>query len=590
MSVEPTEPTPPEPTPPAPRRSFLLPLVGLLIVLVLIVAGVTLLPKTSETPTPVPPSATAPGPTATELVAAPTGSAVAGLSTGTAVAGGAGTPAGLPSAEATTARGVLTGTTPAGTPGTPGTAFAAGTPGTATTAGTPGTPGTATAAGTPGTPGTETAAGTPVAAPTGISVLDSSGTAFVCGLAPGCTQAAVAGMAVTPGGEVRTGPDGQLRLQTPAGLVVLTGTTTLRVMSLDPQQAAITLNSGRVLAQAAPGRTVTLTITTTAGSVAGMGTSFGVAVLPSGGMRVAVPALGNRPVQVQGSGTAPALAVAPGQQVTVDATGTAGAAGPLDATEAAALAAMGAFSPAGTPVAAQITELPVPAVSPFPSGAVTATIVLTPPPEQTLPPVAGGTGTPVAGGVVTATVTLGPTPPGPAGLMVGAARAMSGVPSYTFGATLGANPATAEFSAGTLAGDTACWITTVNAARTDYQVRGGLVFQRVGTGGWQQQPNQQGIPAWMTYWKLLEYIDPGTVSDLGTTQMDAVTVRHLRAQLQPASGLTGLNWIDAFISDQDQLVRGLVLYKGDPAANDTFFKIGYSSLGAPLSCPPLSAP
>ena len=580
MSVEPTPPAQPEPTPPAPRRSFLLPLVGLLIVLLLIVAGVTLLPKTSETPTPVPPSATAPGPTATELVVAPTGSAVAGLSTGTAVAGGAETPAGLPSAEATTGRGVLTGTTPAGTPGTPGTA------------GTPGTPGTA---GTPGTPGTETAAGTPVAAPTGISVLDSSGTAFVCGLAPGCTQAAVAGMAVTPGGEVRTGPDGQLRLQTPAGLVVLTGTTTLRVTSLDAQQAAITLNSGRVLAQAAPGRTVTLTITTTAGSVAGMGTGFGVAVLPSGGMRVAVPALGNRPVTVQGSGTAPALDLAPGQQVTVDATGTAGAVGPLDATEAAALAALGAFSPAGTPVAAQITELPVPAVSPFPSGAVTATMVLTPPPEQTLPPltvapVAGGTGTPVAGGAVTATVTLGPTPPGLAGVMVGAARAMSGVPSYTFGATLGANPATAEFSAGTLAGDTACWITTVNAARTDYQVRGGLVFQRTGTGGWQQQPNQQGIPAWMTYWKLLDYIDPGTVSDLGTTQMDAVTVRHLRAQLQPASGLTGLNWIDAFISDQDQLVRGLVLYKGDPAANDTFFKIGYSSLGAPLSCPPLSAP
>ncbi|HEX6607345.1 MAG TPA: FecR domain-containing protein, partial [Chloroflexia bacterium] len=396
MSVEPTPPAQPEPTPPAPRRSFLLPLVGLLIVLLLIVAGVTLLPKTSETPTPVPPSATAPGPTATELVVAPTGSAVAGLSTGTAVAGGAETPAGLPSAEATTGRGVLTGTTPAGTPGTPGTA------------GTPGTPGTA---GTPGTPGTETAAGTPVAAPTGISVLDSSGTAFVCGLAPGCTQAAVAGMAVTPGGEVRTGPDGQLRLQTPAGLVVLTGTTTLRVTSLDAQQAAITLNSGRVLAQAAPGRTVTLTITTTAGSVAGMGTGFGVAVLPSGGMRVAVPAIGNRAVQVQGSGTAPVLDLAPGQQVTVDATGTAGAAGPLDATEAAALAAMGAFSPAGTPVAAQITELPVPAVSPFPSGAVTATMVLTPPPEQTLPPltvgpVAGGTGTPVAGGVVTATVTL----------------------------------------------------------------------------------------------------------------------------------------------------------------------------------------
>jgi hypothetical protein len=187
-------------------------------------------------------------------------------------------------------------------------------------------------------------------------------------------------------------------------------------------------------------------------------------------------------------------------------------------------------------------------------------------------------------------VTLGPTPPGPAGLLVGAARAMSNVPSYTFGATLGADPATAEFSAGTLAGDTACWITTVNAVRTDYQVRGGIVYQRTGTGGWQQQPNQQGIPAWMTYWKLLEQIDPSTVTDLGTTQMDAVTVRHLRAQLLPASGLTGLNWIDAFVSDQDQLVRGLVLYKGDPAANATFFKIGYSSLGAPLSCPPLSAP
>ena len=232
----------------------------------------------------------------------------------------------------------------------------------------------------------------------------------------------------------------------------------------------------------------------------------------------------------------------------------------------------------------------MPAVSPFPSGAITATIVLTPPAEGTLPPVAGGTGTPVAGGPVTATVTLGPIPPGLAGLLVGAARAMSGVSSYTFGATLGANPATAEFSAGTLAGDTACWITTVNAARTDYQVRGGIVYQRTGTGGWQQQPNQQGIPAWMIYWKLLEQIDPASVTDLGTTQMDAVTVRHLRAQLLPASGLTGLNWIDAFVSDQDQLVRGLVLYKGDPAANDTFFKIGYSSLGAPLSCPPLSAP
>ncbi len=576
MSVEPSTPAQPEPAPPTPRRSFLLPLVGLLIVLLLIVAGVTLLPKTSGTPTPVPPSPTAPGPTATELVVAPTGSAVAGLSTGTAEAGSIeGTPAGLPSAEPTTARGVLTGTAVAGTTGTPGTATTAGTPGTQPAA---------------GTPGTETAAGTPAAAPTGITVLDSSGTAFVCGLAPGCTQAAVAGMAVTPGGEVRTGPDGQLRLQTPAGLVVLTGTTTLRVTSLDAQQEAITLSGGRVLAQSAPGRNVTLTITTTAASVAGTGTSFGVAVLPSGGVRVAVPAIGSRPVKVQGSAGGPALDLAPGQQVRIDATGAPGAAGPLDATEAAALAALGAFSPAGTPVAAQITELPVPAVSPFPSGAITATIVLTPPAEGTLPPVAGGTGTPVAGGPVTATVTLGPTPPGPAGLLVGAARAMSNVPSYTFGATLGADPATAEFSAGTLAGDTACWITTVNAVRTDYQVRGGIVYQRTGTGGWQQQPNQQGIPAWMTYWKLLEQIDPSTVTDLGTTQMDAVTVRHLRAQLLPASGLTGLNWIDAFVSDQDQLVRGLVLYKGDPAANATFFKIGYSSLGAPLSCPPLSAP
>ncbi len=566
-------------------------------------------------------------------------SAVAGISgtatlsaTGTLAAVGTGTPpvaitgtvglgTGTPMAALTSTVGVGTGTPLAAMTGTVGT----GTPMTALTGtvglgtGTPmaamtGTVGTGTPAalltgtvgvskGTPmvamsGTVGLGT--GTPVAAITGTGgvgtgtpvaalpapplVLDSTRTAYLCPQGPGCNTPAVPNAPLPVGGEARTTLSSTLRLQTAAGLLTLAGDSAVRLVRLDAGGTGLTLTRGRVLARAAAGRTGALAVTAGGVTVTGTGTTFSVVALSDGGVRVSVPAAAPRPVAVQtGPAGSPAADLGPGKSLTLAADGTV-TLGPLDPTEIAALVALGGGPPATPAAVAAITVLPVPTLAPYAPGVVTATIVLTPPAEQTLPPV-----TLVAGATAVPAVPPGTTTAPPTELLGLAVTAMGGAGSYTFGATLGADPAGAEFTAGTWTGDTACWISTGPAGRSDYQWRGGTLFRRNGTAAWQQQADGS-LPPWITIWRVLGQTDPATVSELPSQQLDAVTVRHLRARLLPVAGYPAGTWADVTIGAADSLVRSLILYDAEPGSGHAILKIGFSSLGTAAPCPPLSAP
>ncbi|HUS13693.1 MAG TPA: FecR domain-containing protein [Chloroflexia bacterium] len=447
----------------------------------------------------------------------------------------------------------------------------------------------------------------------GLTVIDASGGAFACARSQGCAGAASAGQAVYPGGEARTTAGGGVRLQAPAGVVSLAADTLLRVGQVDDRQTGLTLMQGRLLARAAAGRQSQFAVTAGASTVQATGSSFGVAVLPSGDTRVSVPADAGRPAQVRAG--ASDVTVAPGMSVTVSASGVAGTPAALDASETSALTTLGAPVLPGPPGAvAQVTELPVPSVGPFAPGVVTATVVLTPPPEHTLIPLTvlavgqptplgggrtGGTPGVGIGGVVMSTPGAGAasgTPAGattgvtlgPADLLAAVVQAMGTTASYNFGATRGLDPVTAEFSAGTVAGDTVCWITTAAGTRTDYQLRGGVLFQRSGTGPWQQQSGSGAAPAWVSYWKLLGQVEPATAREVPAAQMDAVPVRHIQARLATAAGQPANTWIAALVGADDHLVRSLVLSDAEPGAGRPIFKMGLSSLGAALACPPLS--
>lgn len=560
MSVEPTTP---QPTPPPASGNRGLMLAGAVVVLLVLILATQLpnwLRQNAPAATPTAPAASPTAPLAT-----PSEMALAGVT---------------PSAPAIASGPVATGA--AQLPGPAGTAAA-------------GTPISGSLALSPGAGATGTAGATGAPAPTGASVVDVSGAAYICGRTQGCADPAAPGLSVYPGGEARTGPDGRLRLQTPAGLLALGAGATVQVTSLDEQQVTIGLTGGQLLARAAPGRQTPLVVRAGPAVVTGAGTTFGVALDPSGGARVTSPADAPRPVQVQGAGAGAAVSLAPGQTLTVTVAGGVGAAGPISDADSAALAALGDLAPAGTPVAAAfVTVLPVPSVGPFPPGVVTATIVLTPPPEQTLPPL---TMLPITVGTATPATPVPPASPTAviagkpgAGGFSAAFAAMSAIGSYTFGATRGADPATAEFSAGTYTGDTACWITTASGQRTDFQARAGSLFRRAGTGAWSQDPTTPAIPAWMTAWKYLGQIDPASALDFGATQLDAAQVSRLRARLTAGAGLGADVWVEAFVGVDDHLARSVAVYQGAPEAGSPLLKIGFSSLGAALSCPPLTAP
>jgi hypothetical protein len=558
MSVEPSAP-PPSPPPASGNRGLML--AGAVVVLLVLILA-TQLPNwlrpngAAATPTaPAPASPTAPEATPSEMALAGATASAPAIASGPVATTGA---AQLP---------------------TPGGTAAAGTPISGSVALSP--------------EATGTAGGAP--APAGASVVDVSGAAYVCGRTQGCADPAAPGLSVYPGGEARTGPDGRLRLQTPAGLLALGSGGVVQVASLDERQVTIALTGGQLLARAAPGRQIPLVVRAGPAVVTGAGTTFGVALDPSGGARVTAPADAPRPVQVQGAGAGAAVSLAPGSTLTVTVAGGVGAPGPISDADSAALAALGDLAPAGTPVAAAfVTVLPLPSVGPFPPGVVTATIVLTPPPEQTLPPltvrpITEGTatpGTPIPPASPTAVIAGKPG----AGGFSAAFAAMSAIGSYTFGATRGADPAGAEFSAGTYTGDTACWITTAGGQRTDFQARGGSLFRRAGSGAWSQDPTTPAIPAWMTAWKYLGQIDPATALDFGTAPLDAAPVSRLRARLAADAGLGADVWVEAFVGVDDHLARSVAVYQGAPEAGSPLLKIGFSSLGAALSCPPLTAP
>ncbi len=424
---------------------------------------------------------------------------------------------------------------------------------------------------------------TPAAAlPAALHVLEVEGTVYLCPDQPGCSTAAAANSLLPLGSEARTALSSTLRLQTAAGLLTLAGDSTVRVARLDAAGTGLTLTHGRVLLRAAAGRSGALAVTAGGATVTGTGSSFSVAVLPDGGTRVSVPADAPRPVAVQtGPAGSPAADLGPGKTLTLAADGTV-TLGPIDPTEIAALVALGGGPPATPAAVAAITVLPVPTLAAPLPGVVTATIVLTPPAEQTLPPV-----TVVAGTAPTAAASV-PTVP-PADVLGLAVTAMSTVGNYTFGATLGADPTAAEFSAGTWSGDSACWISTGPSGRSDYQWRSGLLFRRNGTAAWQQQAGGN-LPPWITLWRVLGQIDPTTVSELPPQQLDAVTVRRLRAHLLPASGYPAGTWADVTVGAADSLVRSVILYDAEPGSGHTILKIGFSSLGSAAPCPPLSAP
>ena len=516
-----------------------------------------------------------PLPVLTATVGSGKGTPPVGL-TGT-VGSGTGTPLPVLTATEVTSEGTPlrapTGTVRAGT-GTPA-AMMTGTVGLGT-----GTP----MAVMTGTVGLGT--GTPVVAvPAPPQVLDSAGTAYLCPQGPGCNAAAAANAPLPVGGEARTTLSSTLRLQTAAGLLALAGDSAVRVARLDSGGTGLTLTRGRVLLRAAAGRTGALAVTVGGATVTGTGTSFGVVLLPDGGVRVSVPADAPRSVAVQTGyrGSPAAVDLGPGKSMTLAADGTV-TLGPLDPTEIAALVALGGGPPATPAAVAAITVLPVPTLAPYPPGVVTATIVLTPPAEQTLPPVtlvAGATAGP-------ATPPVAATVP-PVDLLGLAVTAMGDAGSYTFGATLGADPATAEFTAGTWTGDTACWISTGPAGRSDYQWRGGTLFRRSGTGAWQQQAGGS-LPPWLTVWRVLGQTDPATAGELASDKLDTVTVRRLRARLLPAAGYPAGTWIDATVGAADSLVRSVILYDAEPGSGHAILKIGFSSLGSAAHCPPLSVP
>ena len=421
------------------------------------------------------------------------------------------------------------------------------------------------------------------AAPAPPQVLDSTGTAYLCPQGPGCTVAAAPNVPLPVGGEARTTLSSTLRLQTAAGLLTLAGDSVAQVAHLTADGTGLTLTRGRVLLRAAAGRTGALAVTAGGATATGTGTTFSVVVLPDGGTRISVPTAAPRPVAVQIGGAGSPTDLGPGKSLTLAADGTV-TLGPLDPTEIAALVALGGMPPATPAAVAAITVLPVPTFAPYPPGVVTATIVLTPPAEQTLPPVtlvAGSTANP-------ATPSAASTAP-PADLLGLAITAMGSVGSYTFGATLGADPGAAEFTAGTWTGDTACWISTSPAGRSDYQWRGGTLFQRTGTAAWQQQAGGT-LPPWITTWRVLGQIDPATVSELPSQQLDAVPVRRLRARLLPTAGYPAGTWADVTVGAADSLVRSLILYDAEPGSGHAILKIGFSSLGTAAPCQPLSAP
>ncbi len=515
---------------------------------------------------------------------------------GTATALPATAIAGVPETPVLTATAVLSGTA------VPATAVA-GLPPTATVAlsGTATTvlSGTATAAAAAGLPSAVTTGG-PAPGGTGIQVVDSTGPAYACAQAAGCDQAAASGATIVPGGEARTGAAGGLRLQTPAGLVILAADTTVRLATVDSTQVVITLQQGTALVRAAAGRTAQLTVNAGPATVSGTGSTYAVALQSNGDVQVTVPAESAHLAHVTAPAGAQNADLSPGTQATVAAEGALGPAVPVDAATAAALATLGGVPPAGTPAAAAITALVVPTPPPFPAGAVTATMVLSPPPgTPALPPpstavaqapsatVPPGTPAPPA---ATATPLVIPSPRSVADWFAAGAAAMGGASAYTFGAAQGLPPAAQEFSAGTVADGTACWIATINGAQTDFQVRDGVMYRRTPGGAWQQQSGTAGLPAWLTYWHLLGQVDLTSAQDLGAEARDAVTVHHLRARLQPAPGFAADTWIEAYVGASDYRVRALVLWNGPPATGQAFFRIGYSSFGAPLGCPPLNAP
>lgn len=616
MSQNPSSP-PPAPITPSPsggRRVQMIAaiLVGLLVLM--IVLGVSVLrPGQAPAPTATPTGAVAAlsptlAATATEVALATATNP--GLATGTPVALASDTPLPLPTgtmalssptgvagaASATvpmtateslttaTVVGVATSTIVTGTMEVT-TATVVGVA-TGTVTGTLGlTPGTAVAAATGIISATATVAGspTPAGTPVAIQVVDAQGATTICDATGSCISPAAVGRSTGAGGQAITGKGGSLRLQSTAGLIALNSGTTLTLVQSDSAGVTVNLTAGRVLARAAAGRTEPLAVTAGKSHITGTGTTFSVAALGGGAWRVSVPPAAPRPVTVQtGPDPTNASPVGPDHSLTLAADGSV-TLGPIDPTESAALAALGAIPPSTPAATGNITVLPVPTLPPFPPGVVTATMVLTPPAGGTLPPLTEVGGTPASTPVPAATA-------GPFDLLGLSVTAMRGLSSYTFGATLGADPATAEFTAGTYSRDSSCWISTQGGARTDYQLRGTTLFRRSGEGAaWQQQAGGT-LPAWMTIWGVLGQVDPATVRELAPQQVDAAPARLLRGRLLPAAGYPAGTWVEAAIGGDDHLVRTLVLYSAEPGNGPAVLKIGFSSLGTAPACPPLTTP
>jgi hypothetical protein len=505
------------------------------------------------------------------------------LTTATVVGAATGTVTGTLGLTPGTAVAATTGTV-TGTLGlTPGTAVAA-TTGTVT--GTLGlTPGTAVAAATGIISATATVAGspTPAGTPVAMQVVDASGPTTICDATGSCISPAAVGRSAGAGGQAITGKGGSLRLQSTAGLIALNPGTTMTLVQSDSAGVTVNLTGGRVLARAAAGRTEPLAVTAGKSHIIGTGTTFSVAALGGGAWRVSVPPAAPRPVTVQvGPDPINAAPVGPDHSLTLAADGSV-TLGPIDPTESAALAALGAIPPSTPAATGNITVLPVPTLPPFPPGVVTATMVLTPPAGGTQPPLTAVPGTPPSTPVPAATA-------GPFDLLGLSVTAMRGLGSYTFGATLGADPATAEFTAGSYSRDSSCWISTQGGTRTDYQLRGTTLFRRSGEGAaWQQQVGGT-LPGWMIVWGVLGQVDPATVRELAPQQVDAAPARLLRGRLLPAAGYPAGTWVEAAIGGDDRLVRNLVLYSAEPGNGPPVLKIGFSSLGTAPACPPLTTP
>lgn len=589
MSTDPTAPGAPTParrgrTPGRSNPRSLVLLGGAVVLLVVILAVMSLTGGSQ------PPPRKTPGPSATVRGTVQAGAPL----TGTLAARITGTVAVTPAAATPTGPAAVTPSAAAENPSA--TPLPVGEKATPTLpAAQPSAPAGAVRSGTPTDVSSEP--GTPAVEPLRVEVVESLGSSFACARSRDCDLEAAPGLPVYPGGEARTEAGGRLRLQTPAGLLALAGQSTLHVTALDDAQVALTLVRGRLLARAAAGRQGTLAITAGDATASGAGGTFGVALLSDGSVRVSAPADSARAVHVHSAAAGSKdLDLAPGTQVTIAATGGPGSPAPLDRDEGAALAALGDLAPIGTPAAvAAVTVVAVPSLIPFPSDVVTATAVLTPPAEGTLPPLTVlPVGQPTStAGPETPIPTLAPptataTPSGPAALLAAAVPAMAALPSYTFGATRGIDIPTAEFSAGTYAGDTACWTATTEGRQSDYQVRSGVVFRRDAGGAWQQQTDQAGIPAWLSYWQLLDQVDPATAGDRGPAPDDPDS-HLLRARLLPTAGFSADTWVEATVGNGDYLVRTLVLSDGNPDTGRAFFRMRLSSLGDAAPCPPLTS-